>query len=625
MAQSILARLGVVMTVNSAEFKKGIDDATKETRAFQAELKRQNNESKKFAGEVGAAFTKIGTVVAIAGAAIYKAFSYADQIKDTASALDVTIQSLVTMQLAFREAGGEMNNMGNLLSKLVINQDKAREGADNVREAFDRLGISGKEVENLAPDELFNNVAQALSRIEDPAKRNAIAFEVLGKAAKGIDWKEYWNAYGQGEKTSKEVADAIQSASDAWGNLERVGTSALNAILILAKPLADLVNRFASAIATAKKEGRTDTYSDAFNQAKDELASNPAYMEAGLKKRREMIDARAKEIQLARELATVEGRGADAPKTSKGGYTKASAKDMSAGREIAALKEAFRIRVEGLSKVSEQVARERELIGLTETEVEIKKANWALEDEALKMQLDLQRQIELEKAKGQEADKQKIDLLKEQMQVYGVLIDMTKRVTEEEIRSKEARIRQQQILTNTERQGLDQMVNNFQVLGQQSKKAFDAWKAFSIVQTIIDTYSGAQKAFTSMAGIPFIGPALGFAAAATAVAAGMARVQMIRSMQYQGRQRGGSIVANTPYMVGEAGPELVIPHKGGTVIPNNQLSSVMGQGGGVSYNGPYIANLQAIDTQSAMDFIAKNKQAIWSANLAAQRSVPSLR
>ena len=77
-------------------------------------------------------------------------------------------------------------------------------------------------------------------------------------------------------------------------------------------------------------------------------------------------------------------------------------------------------------------------------------------------------------------------------------------------------------------------------------------------------------------------------------------------------------------MVGERGPELVIPHRGGTVIPNNQLSGVMG-GGGVTYNGPYIANLSAIDTQSAAQFLAANKQAVWAANMTAQRSIPSSR
>jgi hypothetical protein len=626
MAQSILARLGVVMTVNSAEFKKGLDDATRESRAFQAELKRQNNESKKFAAEVGGAFTKIAGVVAIAGAAIYKAFSYADQIKDTADALDITVGSLMRMQVAFEGAGGEADKMGSLLNKLTVNQDKAKQGADNVREAFDRLGISGAEVEKLAPDKLFERVAYELSKIDEPAKRNALAFEVLGKAARGTNWKAYWEDYSKGENASKNVSEALEAGAQAWDNLKKAGTTALNAILVLAKPLADLINRFADAVARNKESGREDTYSGAFNQAKEELEKKDAYLKSSLKVRREMLEVRTKEIQAEKEMAKVTGSGTAPASGSKGGYSNASTKDQSAIRERAALSEAFKIRVEQLSTVGKQIERETKLMGLTEQEAERQKLRWAFEDENLKMQLDLQKQVELEKAKGKEADQKKIDMLKEQAQVYGVLIDMARTSAEADLRDKEAKIRTQQILTNTERQGLDQMVTNFQVLGQQSRKAFAAWKAFSIVQTIIDTYSGAQKAFTSLAGIPYVGPALGMAAAAVAIGAGMARVQMIRGQEYQGRQRGGSIVANTPYMVGEAGPELVIPHRGGTVIPNNQLSSAMGgMGGGVVYNGPYIANMSAIDTQSAMQFLAKNKEGVWAANQSASRSMPASR
>jgi hypothetical protein len=51
----------------------------------------------------------------------------------------------------------------------------------------------------------------------------------------------------------------------------------------------------------------------------------------------------------------------------------------------------------------------------------------------------------------------------------------------------------------------------------------------------------------------------------------------------------------------------------------------MGDGPQVVYNGPYIANMQAIDTQSATQFLAKNKQAVWSAHQSAQRSLPQSR
>jgi hypothetical protein len=621
MAQSILARLGVVMTVDSAEFKKGLDEATIKSRAFQAELKRQNQESAKFGKDAAAALGKVAAVAAIAGAAILKAFSYADQVKDTADSLDITVGSLIRMQAAIKAAGGEAEKMGNLLTKLTINQNKASEGTDSVREAFTKLGIAGGEVDNLAPDKLFERVAYQLSQIEKPAERNALAFELLGKAAKGVDWKAYWEGYGSGKTVSEEVSAAIEAGANAWDNLKAAGTTALQAILVLAKPLADFINRIASVV----NDPRRDKSSDTFNRAKEMLADDPEYIKAGLKARLAMIQAKQQEILVTDQLNKKEGEGTKPAAGTKKNYIKPSKGDVSTAGELAALRESFKIRVEQLSTVSQQIARETELMGLSESEAEIKKIRYALEDENLKMQLDLKKQIAIEETKGTDEARKKIDILKQQADSYGLITQLAGDAAEKELRVKEEKIRTQQILTNVEREGLNQLVDNFQVLGQQSKAAFAAWKAFSIVNAIIDTYTGAQKAFTSLAGIPIVGPALGAAAAGVAIAAGMMRVNMIRNQQYQGREKGGSITANTPYIVGERGPELVVPHRGGTVIPNNQLSSAMGGGMQNVYNGPYIENMSAIDTQSAMQFLSKNKNSVWAANQSASRGMPASR
>lgn len=90
--------------------------------------------------------------------------------------------------------------------------------------------------------------------------------------------------------------------------------------------------------------------------------------------------------------------------------------------------------------------------------------------------------------------------------------------------------------------------------------------------------------------------------------------------------KAGGGFTNVPTMVGENGPELFIPNRqGGTVIPNQQLSNVMGGQPQVVYNGTVIQNMQAIDTQSAAQFLAKNKDAVYSANLSASRSLPASR
>jgi uncharacterized protein YutE (UPF0331/DUF86 family) len=46
----------------------------------------------------------------------------------------------------------------------------------------------------------------------------------------------------------------------------------------------------------------------------------------------------------------------------------------------------------------------------------------------------------------------------------------------------------------------------------------------------------------------------------------------------QERAAGGPVTAGTPYIVGERGPEIVVPGRSGTVIPNNRI----GVGGGVN-------------------------------------------
>ena len=87
-----------------------------------------------------------------------------------------------------------------------------------------------------------------------------------------------------------------------------------------------------------------------------------------------------------------------------------------------------------------------------------------------------------------------------------------------------------------------------------------------------------------------------------------------------GKASGGYV--DRPAIVGENGAELFIPRTPGTIIPNGSWQQMMGGGGGLTVNGNYIANMSAIDTQSATQFLASNKQTIWAAYQSANRSLP---
>tara|TARA_R110000803_G_scaffold198057_1_gene261744 strand:- start:334 stop:2088 length:1755 start_codon:yes stop_codon:yes gene_type:complete len=75
------------------------------------------------------------------------------------------------------------------------------------------------------------------------------------------------------------------------------------------------------------------------------------------------------------------------------------------------------------------------------------------------------------------------------------------------------------------------------IFGEESK----AGKAAAIAQTSIETFKGATSAFSSLAGIPIVGPVLGGIAAAAAVAAGIANVKKIASIGPSVPSGGGSV------------------------------------------------------------------------------------
>ena len=99
-------------------------------------------------------------------------------------------------------------------------------------------------------------------------------------------------------------------------------------------------------------------------------------------------------------------------------------------------------------------------------------------------------------------------------------------------------------------------------------------KAAAVAETTINTYMAAQKAYSSMVGIPIVGPALGAAAAAAAVASGMMNVQKIVDTETDKYEAGGLIVGKS--------------HASGGVP-----FTVAGRGGFEAEGGEYIINKRA--------------------------------
>ena len=88
----------------------------------------------------------------------------------------------------------------------------------------------------------------------------------------------------------------------------------------------------------------------------------------------------------------------------------------------------------------------------------------------------------------------------------------------------------------------DALGNLAKIAGEQSKVG----KAAAIAQATISTFLGAQEAFTSLAGIPVVGPALGALAAGAAIVSGIATVKQITATKTLGGSSGGGSSISAP-------------------------------------------------------------------------------
>jgi len=113
-------------------------------------------------------------------------------------------------------------------------------------------------------------------------------------------------------------------------------------------------------------------------------------------------------------------------------------------------------------------------------------------------------------------------------------------------------------------------------LAQTNKKAFMLNKAYKIAEAISNTAMGITEALKLG---PIVGPPLALAIGAL----GAVQVATIASTKFQGRRLGGRMNQDQPYLVGEAGPELVVPDKPSNVVPNGQLGG-MGKQVNVNFN-----------------------------------------
>ena len=201
-----IARLGVALGLNSAEFVTGIAAAGKKLEEFASKA---------------AGYGKVAATAFVA--ATVAAMAYADEIADVAKANDVAIDSVIKLQNALANSGGSADSAGKLLSSFSKFVDDAAGGSFEAQQKLSKLGVSLKDIGNLSTDTLFQKTIKGLADIEDPLTRSARGMDAFGKAGKGVDWVGVAEGMANGAEASKKQAKAIEDAAAAFDMLKQAG------------------------------------------------------------------------------------------------------------------------------------------------------------------------------------------------------------------------------------------------------------------------------------------------------------------------------------------------------------------------------------------------------------------
>ena len=635
---NVIAGLAAQLSMDTTEFRKGISEAKNSLQ----ELKEYLPEALSIAGFLEA--TKA-------------AMEFSNKIVETAKANEVAISSVLELSKALEENGGNAQNVSTIYAGFTNKIESAAQGSAKAQEAFSRIGVTLNDLRNLSEQDLFAKTVAGLANMKDSAERNGIAFQTLGKSIRGVDLvgmnqtlqesKGKFDQYAESIEMAHELSLKLEAAarqlslsfteavipslSKLYDSLSKTSTisqfffeilrDTAEVLAILIKDSVTLVEVFIKQIQMLGQVTSDFAHFD-FKKALEDYKATQAEVtkmfEDDAKFQAEILDRTVKTNEAHKQSATSQREVVDAIGKQLG--------------QIGALSKAYENQ---LSLMDQKRKEQEQLNGLSIKEKEVQDAkNKILDQEAKALDIIDQKRIA---AKQLPADQQ--GRVNKQLDEQVAAI---KKLTDEYVLGAVIRVKSTQDEQNTFAFGWDKAYKqyaenavNYATIGQTAftsvtnamGSALDQFVAngkvsFSSLATSI--ISDLMKIWLKMQATQLLSMGLGFGKSLFGGAGGGANLSSIVNMT-GGMADGGNPPVGMATLVGERGPELFIPNQSGTIIPNNQLGSLGGGSPQNVFNGPYIASMSAIDTQSATQFLASNKMAIWSANQSASRSIPASR
>ena len=593
-----------------------------------------------------------------------KALEFSDRMSDLSDATDIGIASILKISEALEQSGGHADQAGKVLTKFVQSIDEAAQGSKTAQDAFARAGVSLKDLASMSTEQLLNKTTEGIAKLGSKVAETGVSFVLMGKGIKGTDMENFNKLISQSSEEFQKYADAVSNAADLHDKLEVKSTKTLvmftNAFLPALKTMFDALNKTGGAMETVMDiagkwfQGMiyagqlTVTLFQTINAAVNLVGLTMDDIAHGkfdnFMNRLKEYDAyvgklREGDRQFAYKLLHPES--AVKPTGTDTSRTVTAAKDAEADKQKQMLYTASLISGEYQRQVDfslQQLKTRDAMVGMTTDEKKIQEAiNQQLDATSKKID-EITKLREAAAGRGAEAK-----VLKEYDDQIAKVKEIGAAAAKSAQQIESASIAAQRTFGFGWKKAFDQYAEDSQNYAKNAEDSFNA--ITSNMTSALDKFVDTGK--------------LSFSDLATSIIKDLIKIQLRMQMMqlfssassifgsgfaglggtsYTSATTGGSFsgaafqmpmaatggTIDGPTLVGENGPELFIPGRSGSVIPNNTMANALG-GGGTTYNGPYIANMSAIDTQSAMQFIAKNQNSIWAANQSAQRSLPQSR
>ena len=217
-----IARLGVVLGLNTAEFQSGLAGAMRGIEKLEKALPR-----------IGLAAVAAATGIAYL---TKQSIDNMDALAKQSQMAGVTVESLSALSYAANLAGVSQEDLTASMVKLSKGLSEAKQGTGDALKAFEALGINVKELANA--DDAMILIAEQFAEIEDGAGKTALAVALFGKAGaqmipllnSGADGlKQMADEAAKLHKTiSTETAKAAEEFNDSLTRLNAITQGLIN-------------------------------------------------------------------------------------------------------------------------------------------------------------------------------------------------------------------------------------------------------------------------------------------------------------------------------------------------------------------------------------------------------------